>query len=101
MLRGSLAEFYVSQANSGIGAFILMTFIHITAAALAFGNIVPFGGGLIVPLPLILANIVACRLILSLRQRASPTETEEQAKISRIVRSALDRRSTQADQWAF
>lgn len=47
--------------------------------------------GITLPLTLVMSDIIACRLILSLRRRVSPTESFELQEQSRFVAEALDR----------
>ncbi|RDB26174.1 hypothetical protein Hypma_006930 [Hypsizygus marmoreus] len=58
-LQGSLGKTFVIQS---LGAFIVMTIIHVTAATISFLHNVRFAGGMIIPIPLVLSNVVACRL---------------------------------------
>ncbi|KAF8349031.1 hypothetical protein F5887DRAFT_1071194 [Amanita rubescens] len=48
-----------------------------------------FSGGFLLPVPLVLCNMVACRLVLHVRRRANPTETQISYRISNIVRNDL------------
>ncbi|KAF9465766.1 hypothetical protein BDZ94DRAFT_1253102 [Collybia nuda] len=99
-LQGPLGKTFVVQ---GVGTFVIMTAVHVTSATVSFRNTARFAGGIIVPIPLILSNIVACRLMLALRRRASPTETKQNREISRLVRNALELSptlSSKSDQWA-
>ncbi|KAF9466499.1 hypothetical protein BDZ94DRAFT_172345 [Collybia nuda] len=99
-LQGPLGKTFVIQS---LGAFVIMTAVHITSATISFRN-KTFAGGIVAPIPLILSNIVACRLILSIRRRVSPTETTESRELSQLVRNALDLSSTvpsKSDQWAL
>ncbi|GLB40560.1 hypothetical protein LshimejAT787_0804310 [Lyophyllum shimeji] len=84
--QGQLGKIFLKQ---GLVAFLFMSALHITAATCAF-TINRFGSTFIAAVPLILANVVACRLTLSLRKNvAIGTETEQLAELSRVVRNAM------------
>ncbi|KAF8876759.1 hypothetical protein BD779DRAFT_1804226 [Infundibulicybe gibba] len=68
--QGPLAQYFLAQ---GFGAFLMLGLIHITAAVLAFRGTARWAGAIVIPVPLMLSNIVACRLILGLRRRGSQT----------------------------
>ncbi|KAF8876761.1 hypothetical protein BD779DRAFT_136442 [Infundibulicybe gibba] len=70
--QGPLAQYFLAQ---GFGAFLVLGLIHITAAVLAFSGTARWAGAIAIPVPLMLSNIVACRLILGLRRRASQDPT--------------------------
>lgn len=81
----SLARYFISQ---GLSAFGFIAFINATSAVCFFR---PNHGGRGVGLPLVLisSNLVACRVILLLRRKASPTHYEISRRNSNIVRNAL------------
>lgn len=81
----SLARYFISQ---GLSSFGFIAFINATSAVCFFR---PNHGGRGVGLPLVLisSNLVACRVILLLRRKASPTHSEISKKNSNIVRNAL------------
>ncbi|KAF8072073.1 hypothetical protein FPV67DRAFT_917925 [Lyophyllum atratum] len=97
-LQGPLGKTFIRQ---GFGAFFLMSIIHIMAATAAFAGAVSFGGGLILPLPLILSNIVACRLTLDLRKHVwIGSGTDQLDDLSRVVRNAAGLSGTsRVDDW--
>ncbi|RXW22364.1 hypothetical protein EST38_g3493 [Candolleomyces aberdarensis] len=89
---GSLADYFVKQ-----GAFIAVTIVNV-AAATAFFKPPAFHSGIGLPLCLVLPNLVACRVILQLRRRVTPSPTELSRINSCLVRSALGKMDTDKDQ---
>ncbi|KAJ7065263.1 hypothetical protein C8F01DRAFT_737094 [Mycena amicta] len=79
--RGSLGRAFIRQ---GLGAFVFMLVIHALALGTYFSP-QTHQNGVGLPYALTLSNIVACRLILDLRRKALPTETEILRRHSRLV----------------
>ncbi|KAL0953972.1 hypothetical protein HGRIS_005131 [Hohenbuehelia grisea] len=85
-MQGSLGLMFVRQ---GLISFVVVLLVNVTAAIVYFGRKSQYNGvGL--PFMLVLSNLVACRLILGLSRRASPTDTKIIRQHSQIVRDALD-----------
>ncbi|KAF8997874.1 hypothetical protein BDQ17DRAFT_1362750 [Cyathus striatus] len=83
--RTSLATYFVKQ---GFGSFICVTSVNVFAMSLYFRhNSTHNGIGL--PFILVVSSMMACRLILQLRQRAARTDTEISRENSLIVRNAI------------
>ncbi|KAF7770286.1 hypothetical protein Agabi119p4_6260 [Agaricus bisporus var. burnettii] len=84
--------------NQGLLGFALVCIINLTCTVIYF----QLSDGTGLPMTLVLPNLVACRLILQLRQRCQPlTETELDARNSRIVRDAFDRLQVYEDSWTM
>ncbi|TFK52460.1 hypothetical protein OE88DRAFT_1405861 [Heliocybe sulcata] len=86
-VRCRLAKTFVEQ---GFAAFLIMSVLNITSAAFYFISARQWNG-ISLPYALILPNVVACRLILTLRRTVLPTETQELRQHSHIVRNAIER----------
>ncbi|KAJ7801101.1 hypothetical protein B0H14DRAFT_2386680, partial [Mycena olivaceomarginata] len=84
--RGSLGRLFISQ---GLGSFGVVLMVHGVALGLYFSPHTYYNGiGL--PYILIISNLMACRLILDLRRKALPTETEILRQNSLIVNQAIE-----------
>jgi len=83
--RGSLGRIFLSQ---GLGAFAVVLAVHGIALGTYFST-QGYHNGLGLPLILIISNLMACRLILDLRQKAQPTETQILRQHSFLVDKAL------------
>jgi len=89
----SLGRYFVKQ---GLVAFALVCAINVICVVLYFRP-PSYTSGVGLPIILVLPNLVACRVILQLRQHCEPlSETELSAQTSRVVREALNPRSTDA-----
>ncbi|ESK95745.1 hypothetical protein Moror_12474 [Moniliophthora roreri MCA 2997] len=83
--QGSLGRFFLMQ---GIVVFISMSILNLWTGINYLSTSRQWNGtGL--PMSLVLSNVLACRLILSLRRRVMPTESHELRLQSRLVREAL------------
>ncbi|KAJ7355760.1 hypothetical protein DFH08DRAFT_507633 [Mycena albidolilacea] len=84
--RGSLGRLFISQ---GLGSFGVVLMVHGVALGLYFSPHTYYNGiGL--PYILVISNLMACRLILDLRRKALPTETEILRQNSFIVNQAIE-----------
>jgi len=91
--QGSLGRTFIGQ---GLSAFALVLIVH----SLSLGTYYDphgFHNGVGLPYILIVSNIMACRLILDLRRKALPTETELLRQHSLLVENAL----ANNDLWAI
>ncbi|KAK0201799.1 hypothetical protein DFS33DRAFT_1022790 [Desarmillaria ectypa] len=88
--QGPLGRVFLKQS---IGAFVVISSLNFITAMSFFGRSSLTGKTL--PLTLVMSDIMACRLILSLRRRVSPTESFELQEQSRFVTEALDRLNEQ------
>ncbi|KAF7309533.1 hypothetical protein MIND_00324100 [Mycena indigotica] len=79
--RGTLGRAFIRQ---GLGAFVIMLVIHAGALG-TYLNPQSDHNGVGLPYALTLSNVVACRLILDLRRKAQPTETEIHRQHSQLV----------------
>ncbi|KAK2463454.1 hypothetical protein APHAL10511_004540 [Amanita phalloides] len=85
--QGSLGRIFLVQ---GFSAFLLLAAVHLGSAIMSIShNTSLFSGGFLLPVPLVLCNIVVCRMILYVRRRNSPTESQISYRISNIVRNDL------------
>ncbi|KIM39675.1 hypothetical protein M413DRAFT_415733 [Hebeloma cylindrosporum] len=91
----SLAHYFVSQ---GLTSFAFVSIINI-ATAITFFKPPRFHIGTGLPLIIVVSNIVACRLILQLREKVTPTESEISRRHSVLVRNALF--SPSSDSWVI
>ncbi|KAJ7777372.1 hypothetical protein B0H16DRAFT_955814 [Mycena metata] len=82
--RGSLGRTLIHQ---GVGAFAVVLIIHGGALGLYLS---PPHGGFGIPYILVVPNLIACRLILNLRRKARPTETEIRRQNSILVEKAFE-----------
>ncbi|EDR01637.1 uncharacterized protein LACBIDRAFT_310756 [Laccaria bicolor S238N-H82] len=81
----SLARYFISQ---GLSSFGFIAFTNATTAVCFFRR--NHGGrGVGLPLVLVSSNLVACRVILLLRRKASPTQSEISRRNSNIVHNAF------------
>ncbi|KAF7289448.1 hypothetical protein HMN09_01338700 [Mycena chlorophos] len=83
--RGTLGRTFIRQ---GLEAFVLMLIIHALALGTYFSP-QTHHSGLGLPWALTCSNLVACRLILDLRRKALPTETEIGRRHSELVNNDL------------
>lgn len=83
--RGSLGRLFVNQ---GLGAFFSILAVNGVALGTYFSP-KSFHNGVGLPYILVIPNLVACRLILDLRRRALPTETEILRQHSHLIGEAL------------
>ncbi|KAJ7156886.1 hypothetical protein C8R43DRAFT_407421 [Mycena crocata] len=83
--RGSLGRTFISQ---GLGAFAVVIVVHGFALGLYY-NPQSFHNGVGLPYILVVSNLMACRLILDLRRKAQPTETEIIRRHSLLVDEAF------------
>jgi len=83
----SLGRYIVDQ---GLLSFAFVIGLNVAAACIFF-NRKSLHNGIGLPFILIISNLIACRIILNLRRRLSPTESEIEAAHSQIVREALMR----------
>jgi len=81
----SLGRYFVNQ---GLIAFAFVCVINIICVASYFRP-PSYRSGTGLPMILVLPNIVACRVILQLRSRCLPSDTEISRRNSRLVREAL------------
>lgn len=91
----SLGRYFVNQ---GLWAFVGVTMIN-AVAAIIFFRPPAFSSGVGLPLALVVPNIVACRVILQLRRRVVPTDTEIQRLHSHLVNRAFS--SEAQDLWTM
>ncbi|KAJ6561111.1 hypothetical protein DFH09DRAFT_1316232 [Mycena vulgaris] len=91
--RGSLGRIFISQ---GLGAFAIVLVVHVLALSAYFRPGSNYNG---VGLPYILtiSDIMACRLILDLRRKARPTETQILRQNSHLVNEAF----AETDMWVI
>ncbi|KAJ6485735.1 hypothetical protein C8R45DRAFT_280762 [Mycena sanguinolenta] len=84
--RGSLGRLFISQ---GLSSFAVVLVVHSIALSLYFS---PQGyyNGIGLPYILVISNLMACRIILDLRRKALPTETEILRQHSFLVDQALE-----------
>ncbi|KAF8129669.1 hypothetical protein K438DRAFT_749386 [Mycena galopus ATCC 62051] len=84
--RGSLGRLFISQ---GLSSFTVVLLVHGIALGLYFS---PQGyyNGFGLPYILVISNLMACRLIVDLRRKALPTETEIWRQNSFIVDQAFE-----------
>ncbi|KAJ6474650.1 hypothetical protein C8R47DRAFT_1221060 [Mycena vitilis] len=83
--RGSLGRIFISQ---GLGAFAVVLTVHGVALGTYFSP-TGFHNGVGLPYILVISNLMACRLILDLRRKALPTETEILRRHSHLVDKAF------------
>ncbi|KAK7464657.1 hypothetical protein VKT23_003901 [Stygiomarasmius scandens] len=83
--EGALGKFFVLQ---GFAAFIVMSALNLSAS-ITYAQRARQYDGVVMPFMLMIPDVLACRLILSLRRRVSPTETFFLKEQSRLVRGAL------------
>ncbi|KAJ7643383.1 hypothetical protein DFH06DRAFT_1136806 [Mycena polygramma] len=83
--RGSLGRIFISQ---GLGAFAVVLAVHGVALGTYFSP-TGFHNGVGLPYILVISNLMACRLILDLRRKALPTETEILRRHSHLVDKAF------------
>jgi len=93
--QGSLGKTFIHQ---GLGAFAIVFALHCVAFGLYFDPH-DFRNGVGLPFILVVSNIIACRLILQLRLKVSPTATEISRQHSVLVRNALATR--RHDEWVI
>ncbi|KAJ7173682.1 hypothetical protein C8R46DRAFT_1215605 [Mycena filopes] len=84
--RGSFGRTFINQ---GFGAFLAVSTTHGSALG-AYFSPQYFHNGVGLPYMLVIPNIIACRLILELRRKALPTETEIWRQNSIIVERAFE-----------
>lgn len=85
-----LGRYFLRQ---GLGAFTVTSLISGVALGLYFSAHSSYGGSSL-PLVFLIPDLVACRLILQLRRRVIPSETQISRQNSRIIRDALSSRTT-------
>ncbi|KAJ7780298.1 hypothetical protein DFH07DRAFT_469484 [Mycena maculata] len=83
--QGNLGRIFISQ---GFGAFVVVLVVHCVALAIYFDP-QNYHNGVGLPYVLIISNLIACRLILGLRRKALPTETEILRRHSQLVDEGL------------
>ncbi|TFK39684.1 hypothetical protein BDQ12DRAFT_681018 [Crucibulum laeve] len=94
----SLGRYFVKQ---GLVSFAFVTVLNISSAILYFRP-PSFRTGVGLPLILIIGNLVACRVILDLRSKTLPTESQIEQQNSRIIRLAFDQiRTHPRDDWTI
>jgi len=91
--RGSFGRIFITQ---GIGGFTAVLVVHASALGVYF-NPQTFYNGVGLPYVLVISNLIACRLILHLRRKALPTETELMRRHSQLV----DRAFADNDVWVI
>ncbi|KAJ7460785.1 hypothetical protein FB451DRAFT_1044987, partial [Mycena latifolia] len=83
--RGSLGRMFIRQ---GLGSLAIVLVVHALALGTYFSPSTDHNGvGL--PYILVISNLMACRLILDLRRKARPTETEILRQHSHLVDEAF------------
>ncbi|KAJ8691778.1 hypothetical protein PTI98_011314 [Pleurotus ostreatus] len=101
--QGALGKAFIAQ---GLVAFLAMSSVNLPGAIIYLWGARLYNG---IGLPyLFMSDIMACRLILLLRRKATPTEAELLDQHSRIVREALatsdsqdsDKSTSLFDSWA-
>lgn len=93
----SLARYFIKQ---GLASFGLVVTVNVATAGVFFDQNGPHNG-LGLPFILVVSNLIACRIILDLRRKVRPTDSEIAMQHSRIVHEGLRTRSydeTQ-DEW--
>ncbi|CAK5263935.1 unnamed protein product [Mycena citricolor] len=102
-LQGSLSRAFLNQ---GLSAFAFMVVVHATAIGSYYKSVRPIHGkglrhpltvpsprllhnGMGLPYILILSNVMACRVILDLRNKARPTESEIERQHSALIEDEL------------
>ncbi|TFK74874.1 hypothetical protein BDN72DRAFT_637230 [Pluteus cervinus] len=90
---GRLGKMFLAQ---GFTAFILLSALNLVTACFYFGTSRQYDG-LGLPMFLILPDVVACKLILMLRRRVSPTTTRQDRLHSILVRKAFDNLQLEED----
>ncbi|CAK5273779.1 unnamed protein product [Mycena citricolor] len=83
--QGSLSRVFVNQ---GLLAFGCMLAVNATALG-SYYNPDLYHNGMALPYILILPNVVACRVIISLRTKARPSETELDRQHSALIEDEL------------
>ncbi|TFK17054.1 hypothetical protein FA15DRAFT_676335 [Coprinopsis marcescibilis] len=98
-IRGglSLARYFISQ---GLGAFVIVTVLNV-AAAIAFFKPPSYHTGIGLPLILVIPNLVACRVILQLRRKVNPTDTEIWQQHSALINRILAPAPSLNDVWTM
>ncbi|KDQ62513.1 hypothetical protein JAAARDRAFT_462613 [Jaapia argillacea MUCL 33604] len=84
-LQIDLGKLFIEQ---GIAAFVVISVINILSAA-SYMDSTRVYMGMTLPAAFIIPDIIACRLILTLRRRASRTEFDELQLQSLVVREAV------------
>ncbi|KAA1469931.1 hypothetical protein DENSPDRAFT_835624 [Dentipellis sp. KUC8613] len=84
--QGSLGASFLTQ---GVLVFMSMTTLNIFSAAMYLSSNKTFNG-IGSYFALLLPDVLACRLVLMLRRRVSPTESVRQRECSQLVRDALE-----------
>ncbi|KAJ7272645.1 hypothetical protein B0H12DRAFT_1091427 [Mycena haematopus] len=84
--RGSLGRLFISQ---GLSSFAVVLLVHGIALGLYFSP-QTYYNGIGLPYILVISNLMACRLILDLRRKALPTETEILRQHSFLVDQAFE-----------
>ncbi|KAF7357013.1 hypothetical protein MVEN_01037900 [Mycena venus] len=84
--RGSLGRVFLRQ---GLSSFAVVLVVHGIAMGLYFSP-QSFYNGVGLPYILVISNLMACRLILDLRRKALPTETEIWRQNSLLVNQAFE-----------
>ncbi|KAF9465540.1 hypothetical protein BDZ94DRAFT_323046 [Collybia nuda] len=78
----SLGRYFVNQ---GLGAFGFVSAVNIATAATFFD----FKNGIGLPFILVVSNLIACRVILQLRRKVTPSDSEISRRHSMLVRNAF------------
>jgi len=89
--RGTLGPLGRSFLKQGILVYVVMTALNaLTIVSFFSSYLVDEGWGSCVWLAYILPSALSCRLVLMLRRKASPTETELRVEHSHMVNEALE-----------
>jgi len=84
--QGSLGRTFLRQ---GVVAFVIISVLNLLAAALCLQPRRQYNG-IVLTWLWMLSPLIACRLILSLRRKALPTDTTQFRMHSRLIRDAFD-----------
>ncbi|KAJ7230641.1 hypothetical protein GGX14DRAFT_344125 [Mycena pura] len=86
--RGSLGRIFIRQ---GLGAFALVLAVHCLALGIYFKYYIPplNHNGVGLPYMMFVPNLTACRVILDLRRKALPTDTQILRRHSALIDEAL------------
>ncbi|KAF8997873.1 hypothetical protein BDQ17DRAFT_1428769 [Cyathus striatus] len=86
----SLGRYFLQQ---GLFSFALVCIVNV-ASAINYFKPPSFESGVGLPLIMVVPNLVACHVILDLRKKVTPTDSEISRRHSLIIRNALDTRWT-------
>jgi len=93
-MLGSLGRTFLGQ---GFFAFAVVLIVHTFSMGMYYNPHAGFHNGIGLPCNLVISNIMACRLILDLRRKTLPTETELLRQHSLLIDDAL----ANYDLWAI